>query len=254
LYPVLLNNVIERAPGFAWAVRAVAFMDLGLLVVANLIMRTRLPPKKKQENGDSLAKEVLTDVPYMIFSLGTFLVFWGVFVPFFYLQLYTNLHHVDARFTKYVITIMNAASVFGRTVPNFLADLYGPLNVMIVSSLLSAGLIFALFGATTVGGAIAFAICYGFFSGGVVSLATPAASRFVTHSDLSDVGIRIGILSFCLAFAVLTGNPIAGAVLAPPEYRWHQTLIFAAVVVFAGAVCHILVWTHLSRRKGTKLV
>ncbi len=28
------------------------------------------------------------------------------------------------------ITIMNAASVFGRTVPNFLADKYGPFNGM----------------------------------------------------------------------------------------------------------------------------
>lgn len=38
--------------------------------------------------------------------------------------------------------------------------------VMIISATLSGGLIFALFGATSIGGVTAFGICYGFFSGG----------------------------------------------------------------------------------------
>ena len=80
---------------------------------------------------------------------------------------------------------MNAASVFGRTVPNFAADYFGPVNgrsprgcavrdcdsdigalVLIPSGIVSAGLIFAMFGATSVAGVTAFAVFYGFFSGG----------------------------------------------------------------------------------------
>lgn len=81
---------------------------------------------------------------------------------------------------------MNAASVFGRTVPNFAADHFGPLNgrsprgctvsesshsdvpspVLIPSGIISAGLIFGMFGATSVAGVTAFAVFYGFFSGG----------------------------------------------------------------------------------------
>jgi len=38
----------------------------------------------------------------------------------------------------------------------------------------------------------------------------------------------MGILSFGLAFALLTGNPIAGALLTP-HHLWQRPLIFAAV-------------------------
>jgi len=76
-------------------------MDLGLLVIANLIMRTRLPPKTRADKVS--VKEIVLDVPYLIFVLGSFLVrlallkikidenavlqlFWGVFVPCTYYQ------------------------------------------------------------------------------------------------------------------------------------------------------------------------
>jgi hypothetical protein len=48
-------------------------MDLGLLIIANLIMRTRLPPKARSDKASPL-KEVILDVPYLIFVLGSFLV------------------------------------------------------------------------------------------------------------------------------------------------------------------------------------
>jgi len=255
IYPILLNNVFAKPGGFSVGVRAVAFMDLGLLVIANLIMRTRLPPKSRgPQQKNSVLREVLTDGPYLIFLLGSFLIFWGVFVPFFYLQLFAALHGVVPSFVKYTITVMNAASIFGRTVPNFLADRYGPLNIIIPSSIISANLVFAMLGATSVGGAVAFGLFYGFFSGGAVSLVTPAAGSFVTHADHADLGIRIGILSFVLAFAWLTGNPIAGALLSPPHYKWHQPLIFAAVVVFGGACCHLVARRAVVKRRGTEIL
>ncbi|KAG6831552.1 hypothetical protein H0H92_009471 [Tricholoma furcatifolium] len=200
VYPVLLNNVFARASGFGMGVRAVAFMDLGLLIIANSIMRAGLPPKRRGNEGGSILKEVITDGPYLLFVLGSFL-------------LYAALHGVPSTFVKYTITVMNAASIFGRTVPNFLADIYGPLNI--------------------------------------VSVVTPAAASFISRKDFSDLGIRIGLLSFTLAFALLTGNPIAGALLSPPHYKWDQPLIFAAVVTIAGALCHFIARRALAQRKDT---
>ncbi|KAF8901153.1 major facilitator superfamily domain-containing protein [Gymnopilus junonius] len=271
IYPVLLNNIFQRSSGFQWGVRGVAFMDLGFLVIANLIMRTRLPPKKSLVDGNGATfKTVLSDIPFLMYVLGVFLIFWGIFVPFFYLQLYAALHGVNATFTNYAITIMNASSVFGRTVPNFLADFYGPLNIIIPSAIISAGLIFGLFGATSIAGVTLFAIFYGFFSGGLVSIAAPAVGSFVTHRDLSDLGIRIGMLSFSLAFALLTGNPIAGALLTA-DRLWHRPLIFAAVTnvlspkdntslmllqvtVFGGSACHLLIWKSIRQRRGSSKI
>ncbi|PFH48581.1 hypothetical protein AMATHDRAFT_65048 [Amanita thiersii Skay4041] len=255
LYPIMLNNIFRSSEtvGFPWAVRSVAFLDLGVLIIANILMRTRLPPKRAGGHG-AVMKEILTDLPYMTFVVGTFLLFWGVFVPFFYLQLYAAKHMVLPNITRYSITMMNAASLVGRIVPNHLADMYGLFNVLIPSAMVCGALVFALIGATNVAGVVIFALLYGFFSGGVIALATPAATKFVTHQDLSDVGIRVGLLSFVLAFALLTGSPIAGALLSHQNYKWPRPLIFAAVVMFAGSACHIVVWRIFVLRKGTKRV
>lgn len=54
--------------------RAVGFMDLVLLVIANLIMRTRLPPNKNKGKNSLIVKEILTDGSYIVYMAGTFLV------------------------------------------------------------------------------------------------------------------------------------------------------------------------------------
>lgn len=55
--------------------RAVAFLDLTLLVIANSIMRTRLPPKKSlPQDGRALVRSILTDIPFIVYTAGAFLV------------------------------------------------------------------------------------------------------------------------------------------------------------------------------------
>ncbi|KXN82935.1 Riboflavin transporter MCH5 [Leucoagaricus sp. SymC.cos] len=228
IYPIMLNNIFEAA-GFGWGIRAVGFMDLGLLIIANSIMRTRLPPNRRKGKSSPMVKEILTDVAYLFYMAGSFLMFWGVFVPFFYLQLWSALHHINSTVTKYSITIMNATSIVGRVLPNLIADKYGPLNTIIVLCFVTGCLVFSMFGATTASGIIVFGIFYGFFSGGAVSLATPGISSYVTHSDASDLPLRIAILSFTLSLPLLTGNPLAGALLSPPRLLWHRPIILAAV-------------------------
>ena len=94
LYPVLLNNLFSKSAGFGAGVRSVfqlrvprmpcsvienipssvAYIDLGLLVIANLIMKTRLPTRTSTVEKSSVLTEVLTDVPYIVFIWGSFLV------------------------------------------------------------------------------------------------------------------------------------------------------------------------------------
>jgi hypothetical protein len=60
---------------------------------------------------------------------------------------------------------MNAASILGRTLPNIVADKVGVLNILIVMTLGTGAMVFALLGATSVGYVTMFSILYGFFSG-----------------------------------------------------------------------------------------
>ena len=51
----------------------------------------------------------------------TFL-FASVYIPYFYLEGYVKSQFTDQRMVRYALSIMNAASIFGRILPNWLSD------------------------------------------------------------------------------------------------------------------------------------
>jgi hypothetical protein len=64
----------------------------------------------------------------------------------------------------------------GRILPNLFADSFGVLNIEIFMSLAAGVLILAFLGIGNIGGVVAFAILYGFFSGGGLFSFPPAHS------------------------------------------------------------------------------
>jgi hypothetical protein len=60
---------------------------------------------------------------------------------------------------------MNGTSIVGRIVTNLYANRLGPINLLATSTAICGALIFALFGAQSPAGAIAFTVVYGIASG-----------------------------------------------------------------------------------------
>ncbi|KAJ7848394.1 hypothetical protein B0H13DRAFT_1906744 [Mycena leptocephala] len=65
-YPIMVNHLFNGKTGFAWGVRAVSFLDLGLLLTANVMMRTRLPPHSVEVQWSV----IMRDVPYWFCLIG----------------------------------------------------------------------------------------------------------------------------------------------------------------------------------------
>jgi len=250
VYPIMVNQLFYNGVGFAWGVRAAAFLTLGLLVLANFCLTTRLPSARDRLRGgpEPRVLRILVDPPYMLANVGAFLGLWGVFLPYFYLQVFVRVHQLSSTLAFYTIAILNAASVVGRTLPNALADHIGVFNMLIPTTAITGALVFVMFAATTPGGVIAFAIVYGFFSGALISLIAPTLASL--SSSPEEVGIRIGFgYCFC-SLAMLTGTPINGALLGP-EDRWAGPVVFSGVVMLAGAVFLAAARECVVRRKVT---
>ncbi|KAH9837553.1 major facilitator superfamily domain-containing protein [Rhodofomes roseus] len=236
IYPIMLNQLFSNGVGFAWGVRAAGFMTLGLLIIANCVLRTRLPSarqRRKAAGGQKLSKiktrKILTDLPYMLMNVGGFLGLWGVFLPYFYLQLWVNLHGLSETLAFYTIAILNAASVIGRTIPPAISDRVGTLNMLAPLAAITGALVFVMFAATTPGGVIVFAIFYGAFSGGFIAMLPPTLASMARSPD--EVGY-VYCLGYCFSsLAMLTGSPISGALLGP-ENDWAKPIIFSGVRVF----------------------
>jgi fucose permease len=90
--------------------------------------------------------------------------------PLFYLQLFAETHGLSEDLAFYTVSIANAASVFGRVLPNFMADKLGVFNMLIIASTCAGIICLAWMAATSTAGVIVIAILFGFFSGAYVSL------------------------------------------------------------------------------------
>ncbi|KAF8598020.1 MFS general substrate transporter [Ceratobasidium sp. AG-I] len=251
VFPIMLNKIFKRS-GFAWGVRATAFVVLAALIVANLLMRTRLPPRSQRPPAPPPDfKAIFSDWAYLLSIAGAFLVLLGIFLPIFYIQLFAVVYGIDTTLAFYCLAILNAASIFGRTIPNFIADKFGPFNLLIFCSMVTGALIFAMFGVNSSGSLIAFSILYGFFSGAYVSLISPI---FVSLSkNMQEIGIRLGLAFAIVGFAALIGTPISGALLTG-NLIWWRPLTFAGIVVLSGSFSLAMARHIVVKRKGTQLV
>ena len=63
------------------------------------------------------------------------------------------------------VSFINAGGLFGRLIPNYLADIFGSYNVLIPASYLCATLVFAMLGVRNAAGAIVVALLYGAMNG-----------------------------------------------------------------------------------------
>lgn len=56
-------------------------------------------------------------MPFTFFACAMFFGFLGLYIPFFYVQLYSIEHAiVDTSLVFYLVPLLNAASLFGRIV------------------------------------------------------------------------------------------------------------------------------------------
>ncbi|KAJ7715649.1 major facilitator superfamily domain-containing protein [Mycena maculata] len=163
---VLANRLIHDV-AFGWALRIMGFITLALCLVSAVLVKGRLPPRKGKQ---FFAFDLFRKPGYTIFCVGMFFVVWGFFFLIFFLPSYGALHGFDANMTFYSVSVLNAASLFGRFVPGFLADRWGRFNMMVATALASAILTFTSIAARNEASVLIIGVLYGFASGNVVSL------------------------------------------------------------------------------------
>jgi MFS family permease len=245
VYPIMFNQ-LQNKVGFAWATRALGFLCFGTILISVSIMRIRFPPKEKRKLYQLSA---FREPAYCLFTGAMFLGFLGFYNFLFYVQSYAiDTGIVDGNLGFYLLSMLNAASTFGRIGPNFLADHVGPLNMLTPAVTITSVLAFAWIGVHTLGGIIGLTVLYGFFSGGFVSL-PPVVMASMTP-DVRDLGTRLGMVFAVTSIGLLIGTPIGGAILADTN-KYLGVQLFTACCLIASAG---LMATLRFVRSGPKLL
>ncbi|PVH94306.1 MFS general substrate transporter [Periconia macrospinosa] len=272
-FSVLASKLLGSRVGFAWTVRISAFIATGCMLLANFLITE---PKKKAEvveiqqnsqekisqsegNEEETASakeekprtvpELLRDPAYLSIIASGFVVCLGLYFPMFAIQSFALHNAIGPGLASWLLSIINLSSVLGRTIPNWLADRYGTLELYVPCTAAAGVLLFCLGVATNPAGIVVFCFLYGFFSGSIVSLYFPTVVALDPH--VGTTGVRLGIACLPVAFASLVGSPIAEALVSGGKHWWHG-IAFAGTAELVSAALLAFAWTVEKKRKLQK--
>ncbi|KAA8642767.1 hypothetical protein EYZ11_002934 [Aspergillus tanneri] len=229
VYPIAFQRLLQQI-GFGWATRVLGFLFLATLMIPIALMRVRILPPKKRELWDWQA---FKEPQFVIFAVSLLIGFMGLYVPFFYIQFFAETRNItEGDLAFYLLAILNAGSVFGRILPNFVAGYLGPMNMLVFCVTITAILIWTLLSVHTLGGVVVFCLIFGFFSGTFVSL-PPTVFVSLTKNH-AMIGTRMGMGFSIISLGALAGTPIAGAILG--DHGFGAVWNFSAAMVIASGV------------------
>lgn len=248
----LITLYLAPVIGFPWTMRIIGFISMACCTIACLTLQTRpvIKPSSTATDKTNPKPNLLTtlrhaidlrplahDPSYLTTTLAITVIEFAVFLPITYLPSAALASNLPPQTSYRLIALLNAGSVPGRALPNYLSDHLGRFNVMIATALACTILIFCLWlpptalGVTSEAALTVFAVLFGFWSGAAISL-TPVCVAQV--SEVGEVGRRVGTTFSISSFGALVGVPIGGAIVdGSPERRYLW------LVVFAGG-CYVL--------------
>lgn len=191
VWPVVINELLQSPNvGFPWTMRIVGFIMLPLLLISCVCCRPAATPpaaaaaaaaatadaadteaRSSTESKEPKAAPPKTDFsvlkqPVMLLSCAAFFViYFGMFSPFFFTTSYGVKTGFSEDLSFYTISIVNGASLFGRILPGIVADRYGKFNCCVVATCLAGIVALCWTTATSVAGLVIFSAAYGFTSG-----------------------------------------------------------------------------------------
>ncbi|KAK8044135.1 monocarboxylate [Apiospora rasikravindrae] len=231
IFPIMVRNLLPRI-GFGWTVRSIALVNLVLLGLANVVLRIPPATGRRRRLIDTAS---LTDWPYVLFVLGCFVVFLGLYTPFFYVPTFAAKAGYTPRDESfYIVMAMNLASIPGRIAPPLLAQRWGGgvLPVMVGTAVALGACALGFIGCRSLAEVYVVACLYGFFTGSFFAL-QPTCFVGLTR-DLKVMGTRFGMAFTVLSVALLFGSPISGVLQG--RFGYAASWIWAGVALFMGSL------------------
>lgn len=107
IFPIMATHLIPEI-GFAWTMRTIAFMILGLMIVAGFTTKSRLPPKTRPLRLQVFV-EPFHDVRFVLLAVASFLFFMGLFIPINFIEVEAIHDGMSTTLAGYLLAVLNAA-------------------------------------------------------------------------------------------------------------------------------------------------
>ncbi|VEU21507.1 DEKNAAC102314 [Brettanomyces naardenensis] len=244
IFPIMLRFLYPKY-GFNWAMRIMAFFNLGVDLIGTYLARDRLSElheKTGEVDDRTIWKKIKGSVDLSAFkgkqfvslSCGLFMNEFSLLITLTYLSSYAMIHGISQAESFNMLTIMNAAGVLGKFIPSYFADFYGTFNMMILMSLMLTVSMFVVwlpFGKYQ-GALYLFVSLFGFGCASTYAL-TGATVSTITRKT-KDFGKRYGTAYAFVSFGNLVSLPISGSFIKEKTVSDYNNM-----VIFAASTCAV---------------
>ncbi|KAL2879184.1 hypothetical protein SGCOL_005609 [Colletotrichum sp. CLE4] len=245
IFPIVIREMLPRA-GFGWTMRTLGFIQAAALVTALFCLKPRVPPRK---TGSFVELAAFKDLDYSFYAAGASLFFWASYIVFFFLAAYArDIQGVSYDQSLDLLMITNGVGIVGRLLLNHLADHVGNLTMFVPTIGAAALLAYCWAPIASRAGLYVWAALCGIALGGIQAL-FPSALASLT-ADPQKQGARIGMVFTIVSVSVLTGPPIAGALISAMGGRYLGAQMFAGSSLTLGMVFIFLAREAKRKRMG----
>ncbi|CAK7242533.1 MAG: hypothetical protein STHCBS139747_004028 [Sporothrix thermara] len=281
--PVVVQFLLPTI-GFGWAVRCATFLALVVCATAALLLRpppmltptpTPTPTttsaaaaaaasaSEKLDSSSphpsaprSLAARILSvaqqivdvsafrEVPFVLFTASTFLLYWGLYFGFYYINVYAvDVVGFSTNRATTLLIMSTALGIPSRFAAGSIANAgVGALDTQIVSMVFMSAAIFGwLAVGTSTAGMYVFVVLFGLCNGAVQSVWLGSIAQLSRHAS-SRIGARFGTACGVAALATLAGAPTASALIdqtnggnTAMQSTYHPAQIWGAATTLGSA-------------------
>ncbi|KAF7585088.1 hypothetical protein BBP40_000473, partial [Aspergillus hancockii] len=193
IVPIMLNRLLNRTNiGFPGFVRLLGFTMLLLAIVACATITSNAP---KRRSGAPLLLSAWRNPAYATQVLG-----------------YAKRMGLSTDLASHLISILNAASLFGRLTSGVVANRIGRFNILSTASATCGVLNLCWIPIRGEAAMIVFSVLLGFFSRIVIGVFL--ATLAMTVPRVNEIGSYMGMALEGVSFAGLRGTPITGAMIS----------------------------------------
>ncbi|KAK3831244.1 MAG: major facilitator superfamily domain-containing protein [Linnemannia elongata] len=258
--------------GVKWALRVLAIVSIAICGTASFLIVERESGKKVPEPSREITDlelnqmseklsqkakptgivgffaelKVFKNPQFLSLTFAELAASIGFLIPMYYFQTYSLFIGLTAQDGALIAGLSSGASCLGRITLGFAADRLPKTAVVSFCAWMTAGSILIIWTLSkSFGVYLAFALVYGFFAGGYVSLVPLVISETFGAHQLSTV---IGFMYAASGVGMLAGAPVAGMILGAtePNLSYLPVIMTAGGTLLLGACC-ISAWVYFRR-------
>ncbi|KAI8092657.1 major facilitator superfamily domain-containing protein [Halteromyces radiatus] len=222
--------------GYRWSLRILGFIQLVLMGISFFTVRP-LNPLPRDVPFFDLApfKNKKFWVLCCIHCLGNF----AFYIPSSFVPSYATSLGLPSDISRNLSAVMSGIMVVGKILNGCLSDYFGRVNVTFLCSVMTGVICLAVWmTAETAASMWAFAVLFGIFGGGYVSMIAAVIADCV---GIELIESATGWLYFAWIFGGLFGQPLSAVIIEQGNLGYKGAIIFAGVIfLFVGLLAGIL--------------